>query len=137
MYYIIGITIYLDTNYYCSYIIVQLSHYHFVYGYHFFNSYLSLLGLPCITGEVNFGPGTQHVMPQVTVPANTIIEGVSNPNDAGDKTRKPDYAGWDAHGISGKLVPPQGHESSRQVGDNSDRTYVRYIELVNGIINQL
>jgi hypothetical protein len=136
VYYIIGITIYLDTNYYCSYIIVQLSHYHFVYGYHFLNSYLSLLGLPCITREVNFGPGTQHVMPQVTVPANTIIEGVSNPNDAGDKTRKPDYAGWDAHGIS-FTGAPVARKSLSWGSHNSNRTCVRYIEVVNRIVNQL
>mmetsp|Transcript_46091 Transcript_46091/g.73188 ORF Transcript_46091/g.73188 Transcript_46091/m.73188 type:complete len:453 (+) Transcript_46091:86-1444(+) len=40
-----------------------------------------------------FPAGVFTLHRQVTVPANTIIEGVSNPNDAGDKTKKPDYAG--------------------------------------------
>ena len=52
-------------------------------------------GLPEILSS---SPETSTAQPvQVTVPANTIIEGVSNPNDAGDKTKKPDYAGGDAH----------------------------------------
>lgn len=45
------------------------------------------------TRHFKFPAGVFTLHRQVTVPANTIIEGVSNPNDAGDKTRKPDYAG--------------------------------------------
>ena len=39
------------------------------------------------------------------MPANTIIEGVSNPNDASDKTRKPDYGSWGALRDGAKAFP--------------------------------
>jgi len=45
------------------------------------------------TRHFKFPPGVFKVPRQVSVPANTIIEGAANPNTPGDKTQKPDYSG--------------------------------------------